>query len=63
MGRVKTCECWPLQIYGATMVDLTLEGHPCQANVVVVSPLSTKAIIGIDLNNGAIDLGDGKLRL
>ena len=56
----------PLQVYGATTVNLTLEGHSCQADVVVVSPLTTEAIIGIDFlkkNNGVVDLRDGKLRL
>ena len=41
-------------------------GPSLSADVVVVSPLTTEAIIGVDFvkkNNGVVDLGDGRLRL
>ena len=38
----------PLHVYGSVPVDLSLAGALYQADIVVVSPLNTEAILGLD---------------
>ena len=38
----------PLHVYGSAPVDLFLAGVPYQADIAVVSPLTTEAILGLD---------------
>lgn len=38
----------PLTIHASTHVQLELEGQPFVVNVVMVSPLTLKAILGLD---------------
>ena len=54
----------PLDVYGHITADLTIEGHPYSMDMVVVSPLTTEAILGLDFmkkNEVSLDLGKGKL--
>lgn len=54
----------PLDVYGHTMADISIEGQAYQADIVVVSPLTTEAILGLDFmrkNEVSLDLGKGKL--
>ena len=54
----------PLQVYGQATVDLAINGKVYQAGVVVVSPLTTEAILGLDFMrqyNVSIDLGNAEL--
>ena len=53
-----------LDVCGHTIADISIEGHTYQADVVVVSPLTTEAILGLDFmrkNEVSLDLGKGKL--
>lgn len=63
--RLVGVEGSPLQVRGCTRVDLDLSGETFQADTVVVSPLSTEAILGLDFllqNAATIDLEKGEIR-
>ena len=50
----------PLQVFGQAEVDLTLVGRQFESKVLVVSPLTTQAILGLDFlqeHRATIDLG------
>ena len=50
----------PLQVYGCASVELQLGGIPYPTDVVVVSPLTTEAILGLDFQKkygATIDVG------
>lgn len=54
----------PLQVFGQAEVELTLVGKQFLSKVLVVSPLTTEAILGLDFlqeHRATIDLGNRKL--
>ena len=56
----------PLTVHGCVLVDLDLGGREFKTSMVVVSPLTSEAILGIDFLQGqqaVIDLGHGRLCL
>ncbi len=56
----------PLTIHGSARVELELEGEKFTTPIVVVSPLTSEAILGLDFLQGqqaSIDLASKKLRL
>ena len=53
----------PLEILGCSCLSLTMGGHTFQTEFVVVSPLTSDAILGIDFLQALIDLDQGVLRL
>ncbi len=56
----------PLTVHGQAKVDLWLYGHRYPTRVVVVSPLTTEAILGLDFlreRKASIDLGRAELRI
>ena len=68
LGGTVICERgWiPLHVYGSAPVDLFLTGVPYQADIVMVSPLTTEAILGLDFlkeHKVTVDAGESKLHL
>ena len=56
----------PLEILGCSCLSLTMGGHTFQTEFVIVSPLTSDAILGIDFlqaQRALIDLDQGVLRL
>lgn len=56
----------PLTVHGCTHLDLSLGGNTFSTNFVIVSPLTSEAILGIDFlqeQQAQIDLGRGSLSL
>ena len=56
----------PLTIHGSARVELELEEEKFATEIVVVSPLTTEAILGLDFlsqHRASIDLVDKKLHL
>lgn len=56
----------PLQTHGCTNVTIDVDGRAYQIDVVVVSPLTTEAILGLDFlrtHQASVDLGNGYLTL
>ena len=76
-GRSQDLEPWltaelvsaggtPLTVHGCTSVELVFGHHKFVSNVVVVSPLTSEAILGLDFlteQQASIDLGGGRLHL
>ena len=53
-----------LQVNGQAKIDLSLEGHCYPTDIVVVIPLTTEAILGLDFmkkNEVTVDLGKGQI--
>ena len=56
----------PLRVHGTTRVNLSLAGEDTSARLLVVSPLNTEAILGMDFlkeHRATIDLGNEELHL
>ena len=56
----------PLQVHGQACVDIVLDGTNYQSGIVVVSPLTTNAILGLDFMRAhevSIDLGRAEMRI
>jgi hypothetical protein len=64
--RLVSVDGTPLQVYGCSSVNLTLGGRLCLADVVVVSPLTTTAILGLDFLRKykvTVDMGSSMFNL
>ena len=56
----------PLQVYGQASMDIILDGTKYQSQTVVVSPLTTSAILGLDFmktHDVSINLGRAEMRI
>ena len=56
----------PLQVYGHASMDLLLNGNKYETGIVVVSPLTTEAILGLDFmrkHKDTIDLGKAEINI
>ena len=56
----------PLQVYRHASMDLLLNGNKYEVGIVVVSPLTTEAILGLDLmrkHKVTIDLGKAEINI